>query len=46
LNINGEPIVSQHGKMAQDGVYIWTLNVVFKDKGSPIKEQGHVNLLR
>jgi gliding motility-associated-like protein len=46
LNINGEPIVSQHGKMAQDGVYIWTLNVVFKDKGIPIKEQGHVNLLR
>jgi gliding motility-associated-like protein len=35
-----------NGRKVQDGVYTWKLNVVFKDKGVPIKEYGHVNLLR
>jgi gliding motility-associated-like protein len=46
INIGWDGTYGNDGRKVQDGVYTWKLNVVFKDKGIPIKEWGHVNLLR
>jgi gliding motility-associated-like protein len=46
IRITENPMVTPNSRLVQDGVYTWKLNVVFKDKGIPIKKWGHVNLLR
>jgi gliding motility-associated-like protein len=46
INIGWDGAYGNDGRKVQDGVYTWKLNVVFKDKGIPIKKYGHVNLIR